>query len=158
MQNTTAPNATDATNLGLWIDGAWQTGESTIDIENPATGQTIAKVATAGEAQVNKAVAAAKAAFEDGRWHKLSPGERSQVLAKLADLLEENTDTFARIESEDTGKPYAFISKGGDVLQHLQGYFIKHQLCASSHLTEIVIKLNLALVIGTNVILLSKYF
>lgn len=115
MQNITAPNATDATNLGLWIDGAWQTGDSTIDIENPATGQTIAKVATAGEAQVNKAVAAAKAAFEDGRWHKLSPGERSQVLAKLSDLLEENTDTFARIESEDTGKPYAFISKGGDV-------------------------------------------
>lgn len=120
MSNTTitTPNFTDLgdfTDLGLWIDGQWHTSSSYIDIENPATGKIIAKVATAEQETVNHAVAAAKRAFEDGRWSKLAPSERSHVLAKLADLLESNLDTFARIESEDTGKPYEFISKAGDI-------------------------------------------
>ncbi|MFW2176959.1 MULTISPECIES: aminobutyraldehyde dehydrogenase [unclassified Moraxella] len=106
---------TDYTNLGLWINGQWQHTEQTIDIENPATATIIAKVAIAGQNEVNQAVQVAKVAFEDGRWSKLAPSERSQVLAKLADLLEDNLEVFARIESEDTGKPFEFISKGGDV-------------------------------------------
>ena len=100
---------------GLWINGAWQSGSGTIDVENPATGQTVAQVATAGEAEVNAAVAAAKTAFDDGRWSKLSPGERSTVLWKMADIIEARSDELAKIETEDTGKPYEFISKGGDL-------------------------------------------
>lgn len=111
----TTEKTTDYTNLDLWINGQWQKSNTSIDIENPATGEIIAQVATAGEAEVNQAVAAAKLAFEDGRWSKLAPSERSTALAKLADLLEENLETFARIESEDTGKPYEFISKAGDL-------------------------------------------
>ena len=100
---------------GLWINGAWQSGSGTIDVENPATGQTVAQVATAGEAEVDAAVAAAKTAFDDGRWSKLSPGERSTVLWKMADIIEARSDELAKIETEDTGKPYEFISKGGDL-------------------------------------------
>lgn len=100
---------------GLWINGQWQAGSGTVDVENPATGKTVAQVATAGEREVNAAVAAAKAAFDDGRWSKATPGERSGVLWKMADIIEARTDELAKIETEDTGKPYEFISKGGDL-------------------------------------------
>ena len=100
---------------GLWINGRWQAGSGTVDVENPATGKTVAQVATAGEQEVNAAVAAAKAAFDDGRWSKATPGERSGVLWKMADIIEARADDLAKIETEDTGKPYEFISKGGDL-------------------------------------------
>ena len=100
---------------GLWINGRWQAGSGTVDVENPATGKTAAQVATAGEQEVNAAVAAAKAAFDDGRWSKATPGERSGVLWKMADIIEARADELAKIETEDTGKPYEFISKGGDL-------------------------------------------
>ena len=100
---------------GLWINGRWQAGSGTVDVENPATGKTVAQVATAGEQEVNAAVAAAKAAFDDGRWSKATPGERSGVLWKMADIIEARADELAKIEAEDTGKPYEFISKGGDL-------------------------------------------
>ena len=100
---------------GLWINGRWQAGSGTVDVENPATGKTVAQVATAGEQEVNAAVAAAKAAFDDGRWSKATPGERSGVLWKKADIIEARADELAKIETEDTGKPYEFISKGGDL-------------------------------------------
>ena len=100
---------------GLWINGRWQAGSGTVDVENPATGETVAQVATAGEREVNDAVAAAKAAFDDGRWSKLTPAARSGVLWKMADIIEARADELAKIETEDTGKPYEFISKGGDL-------------------------------------------
>ena len=100
---------------GLWINGQWQAGSGTVDVENPATGKTVAQVATAGEREVNAAVAAAKAAFDDGRWSKATPGERSGVLWKMADIIEARADELAKIETEDTGKPYEFISKGADL-------------------------------------------
>ncbi|TCP09180.1 aminobutyraldehyde dehydrogenase [Uruburuella suis] len=100
---------------GLWINGRWQAGSGTVDVENPATGKTVAQVATAGEQEVNAAVAAAKAAFDDGRWSKATPGERSGVLWKMADIIEARADELAKIETEDSGKPYEFISKGGDL-------------------------------------------
>ena len=100
---------------GLWINGQWQAGSGTVDVENPATGKNVAQVATAGEQEVNAAVAAAKAAFDDGRWSKATPGERSGVLWKMADIIEARADELAKIETEDTGKPYEFISKGGDL-------------------------------------------
>ncbi|MGE4292313.1 MAG: aminobutyraldehyde dehydrogenase [Desulfovibrio sp.] len=103
--------------MKLWIDGKWCAAESgkTFDVENPATGKTVAQVAAAGQADVDRAVAAAKIAFYDGRWSGLTPGQRSLALWKLADLLDARKEEFARIESEDTGKPYAFLSLGGDL-------------------------------------------
>ena len=62
----------------------------TFDCINPATGDVIARVAACGEADVDRAVKAARAAFEDGRWSGKAPAERKAVLLKLADLIREN--------------------------------------------------------------------
>jgi betaine-aldehyde dehydrogenase len=101
----------------LWIDGAWADtrGGGAMTVLNPATGEPLAEVTDASRADVDAAVAAAKAAFADGRWSRITPGERSKALWKLADLLEARSAEFARVESQNTGKPYAFLSLGGDV-------------------------------------------
>ncbi len=101
----------------LWINGAWTDshGGQTMPIENPATGETIAEVVDASRADVDAAVQAARTAFYDGRWSRKTPAERSRILWKLADLMEAESENLARVESENTGKPYAFLSLGGDV-------------------------------------------
>jgi len=100
----------------LWIDGAWSAGSGAVmTVENPATGRPLAEVADASRADVGRAVAAARAAFYDGRWSRLTPAERSKTLWKLADLMEARAEELARVESENTGKPYAYLSLGGDV-------------------------------------------
>lgn len=101
----------------LWIDGKWvapKEGGKRL-IENPATGEQLAEVAEAGRADVDAAVQAAHRAFYDGRWSKLTPSQRSGALLKLADLLEARMEDFARAESENTGKPFAFVSMGADL-------------------------------------------
>jgi betaine-aldehyde dehydrogenase len=104
-------------NYKLWIDGSWEDtqGGNTMSIENPATGETIAEVIDASRDDVDRAVQAAKRAFYDGRWSKKVPGERSKSIWKLADLLEANAKELAKVESENTGKPYQFVSLGGDI-------------------------------------------
>ncbi len=74
----------------LWIDGRWSDtdGGKMMAIENPATNETIAQVVDASRADVDRAVKAAHTAFYDGRWSKLTPGERSLAIWKLADLLD----------------------------------------------------------------------
>jgi len=100
--------------MKLWINGEWTDGTAGIlEVENPATGKKIAEVARAGAADVDKAVAAAKAAFPV--WSNMTPSERSIVMWKLADLMEENKKELARVESEDSGKPYEMLSLGGDL-------------------------------------------
>ena len=101
----------------LWIDGKWvdSQGGGSIVVENPSTGQKIAEVMDASRADVDRAVHAAKTAFYDGRWSKKSPGERSRIMWKLADLIEAHAEELARVESENTGKPYQFVSLGGDL-------------------------------------------
>jgi betaine-aldehyde dehydrogenase len=101
----------------LWIDGQWQDtkGGSLMSIEDPATGKEIAEVINASREDVDRAVRAARTAFYDGRWSKKSPGERAAIIWKLADLIEANSENIARVESENTGKPYQFVSLGGDI-------------------------------------------
>jgi betaine-aldehyde dehydrogenase len=101
----------------LWIDGQWadSQGGGLMAIENPATGEKLAEVVDASPADVDRAVQAAHTAFYDGRWSKLTPGERSLALWKLADLIEARAAELARLESENTGKPYEFVSLGGDL-------------------------------------------
>jgi betaine-aldehyde dehydrogenase len=102
----------------LWINGQWTSsqGGRTMSVENPATGQIIAEVVDASPEDVNLAVQAAKTAFFDGRWSRLVPGERSKILWKLADLLEQRAEEFARLESLNTGKPYKYVSLGADLM------------------------------------------
>ncbi|CAM4208765.1 gamma-aminobutyraldehyde dehydrogenase [Vibrio agarivorans] len=101
----------------IWINGlaCEAINGETMDIENPATGEVIDCVPLGGAEDADLAVAAAKEAFDDGRWSKKTPGERSAILYKMADLIEQNIEEFARVESEDTGKPYEFVSLGGDI-------------------------------------------
>ncbi len=81
-------------NYKLWIDGNGKTHKagSCMSIEDPTTGKEIAQVIDASRADVDRAVQAAKRAFYDGRWSKKSPGDRSKVIWKLADLLEANAE------------------------------------------------------------------
>src|SRR5829696_8223131 len=73
------------------------------EIVNPATGDVIAEVPEGGQADVDRAVAAAKAAFPG--WRDTTPGERSQALLRLADLLEEHGEELCALESANVGKP-----------------------------------------------------
>ncbi len=101
----------------LWINGKWEDtlGGKKMQIENPATGDLIAEVIDSSPEDVNKAVQAAHNAFYDGRWSRLTPGERANCIWKLAELLSERTEEFAKAESENTGKPYKNLSLVGDI-------------------------------------------
>lgn len=101
----------------LWINGQWTetNGGSMMAIENPATRETVAQVVDASRADVDAAVQAAKTAFYDGRWSKLTPGARSNAMLKLADLVEARAAEIAKMESLQTGKPYAFNALGADM-------------------------------------------
>lgn len=101
----------------LWINGQWKApaGGKRIAVENPATGEIIDSVADAAAEDAELAVAAAREAYVDGRWSRRTPSERARVLLKMADLIEARQEEIARIESEDTGKPYHFLTLPGDV-------------------------------------------
>ena len=105
----------------LFIDGAWvpSTHGRTIAVYDPSTGKEIARVVDASDADVDKAVAAARRAFDDGRWTGLPPYQRQRLIEKLADLLEAATAEIAEIESIDNGKPRA-ASQGYDIPRSVQ--------------------------------------
>ena len=90
-----------------FVDGGFRPALSglTFDTSNPATGKLLASIAACGTEDVDVAVANAKAAFEDGRWSRLSPTERKHVLLRFADLLERHAHELAVMESLDSGKP-----------------------------------------------------
>ncbi|MES2259532.1 MAG: aldehyde dehydrogenase [Pseudomonadota bacterium] len=90
-----------------FVGGAFRPAISgeTFETVNPATGRVLARVAACDARDVDAAVADAKAAFEDGRWQRLAPGERKKVLLRFADRLEEHALELAVMESIDSGKP-----------------------------------------------------
>lgn len=108
---TTAEYVALAQGLSLptqaFIDGASHPALSgkTFETTNPATGAHIAHIAACDSSDVDVAVAAARAAFEDGRWHKLSPNERKHTLLRFAQLLADNARELSVLESIDSGKP-----------------------------------------------------
>ena len=85
-------------NYSLWINGRWTepVDGRRMAILNPATGAPIADVVDAGRADVDAAVQAARAAFYDGRWSRLTPGERSLAIWRLADLLDQQAVAVGR--------------------------------------------------------------
>ncbi|WP_298755570.1 aldehyde dehydrogenase family protein [uncultured Campylobacter sp.] len=89
----------------LFIDGEFvgAEGGASLDVFNPATGEKISKIADASKADVDKAVAAARKAFESFR--RTSVYERSALLNKIADVLEQNAEFIATVETIDNGKP-----------------------------------------------------
>jgi phenylacetaldehyde dehydrogenase len=91
----------------LFINGEWvdSSHDKTIDHEDPSTGKVIGQFVDASDKDVDRAVAAARTAFDDGRWTGLPPYVREGMIRRLADLLEAHADEFAELEAIDNGKP-----------------------------------------------------
>ena len=106
MSSTQPAAAETPRKYQLFIDGKWVDAESgkTFPTPNPATGATLAEVAEADKADIDKAVAAARRAFE-GKWSKISARERGRMLYKLAQLIEAKSKELAALETADNGKP-----------------------------------------------------
>ena len=111
---------------GLYINGAYvqAINGKTFDVVNPANEEVIAKVSAAQEDDIEVAVAAARMAFDEGEWTKMDAAQRSHLIYKFADLLEENREELAQLESLDNGKPYQ-VALSDDVdgtIQHFRYY------------------------------------
>ena len=88
---------------GEWVDAA---GGETMEVINPATGETIAEVPNASAEDVDRAVQAAKTALPE--WLDTTPGERAEFLLRLADAIDEHGDELAELESKNVGKPLSY--------------------------------------------------
>src|SRR5215472_11221991 len=111
MEPTVKVSATKLLINGKWVDSV---SGKTFPTINPSTGEVITHVAEADAADVDKAVAAARAAFEKGPWRKMSASQRGNLMNKLADLVEKNADELAKLEALDNGKP-AHVARGADL-------------------------------------------
>lgn len=100
----------------LLVGGQWVEALSgqTFPTFNPATGEILAHVAKGEQADVDQAVQAARSAFQNGPWRRLTPSDRGKLLWKLADLLESHLEEFAQLETLDNGKPLA-VARVADV-------------------------------------------
>ncbi|WP_319003278.1 aldehyde dehydrogenase family protein [Celeribacter naphthalenivorans] len=97
------------------------------DVVDPATGQVISNVADATAADVDLAVAAARTAFDDGRWSGLKPNERMKIMWRLAELIDEASVELAELDVLDEGSPYGvvknfYISLGADHFRYFAGW------------------------------------
>ena len=110
----------------LLINGKWVEAASgkTFASYNPATGSVLAHVAEGDREDIDRAVKAARAAFETGPWARTSPAVRGKLIWKLADLIEKHLEEFAQLESLDNGKPLS-IARVADLpltIEHLRYY------------------------------------
>jgi phenylacetaldehyde dehydrogenase len=88
----------------LLIDGAWVNSASgkTFPVYDPSSGEILAQVAEADAADVDRAVKAARKAFDEGPWPRMSPSERGRLLWKLSDLIEKHAEEIARLNRSTT--------------------------------------------------------
>jgi phenylacetaldehyde dehydrogenase len=112
---------------GRWLDA---TSSKTFATYNPATGDILAQVAEGDRADVNRAVTAARTAFESGPWRRLTASERGRLVWKLADLMESHAEEFAQLESLDNGKPVgvarvADVPLAIDLFRYMAGWATK---------------------------------
>src|SRR5277367_3764101 len=116
----------------MLINGKWVSAASgkTFATYNPATGEVLAQVAEGDREDIEQAVRAARNAFDNGPWRRMTASERGRLVWKLADLLEQHTEEFGYIESLDNGKPLN-IAKAADVplavdlLRYMAGWATK---------------------------------
>ena len=98
----------------------------TFEVIDPSTGTVLTEAPRGGHQDVDRAVAAARTAFEDKRWSGLRPGKRAEVLFKLGELIKRNINELAQIESLDSGKPIAVASgemwMAGEVFRYYSGW------------------------------------
>ncbi|MEO9175443.1 MAG: aldehyde dehydrogenase family protein, partial [Gaiellales bacterium] len=100
----------------LLIGGEWVEAASgkTFETVNPATGETLAQVAWGDAEDVDRAVRVARAAFETGPWRRMTASERGKVIWKIGDLILENLEELAELETLDNGKPIG-VARAADV-------------------------------------------
>ena len=116
----------------LFIDNAWvaSTHGATIPIIDPSNAREIGRFVDASDADVDRAVAAARRAFDDGRWTTLRPLDRERCIHRLADLIEAHADEFSELEAIDNGMPKgmaaaADIPSAIDMLRYMAGWATK---------------------------------
>lgn len=116
----------------MLIDGQWIEAASgkTFPVYDPATGDIIAQVAEGDAADIERAVKAARKAFEGGPWRRLTPSERGRLVWKIGDLILENVDELAELESIDNGKPVevarvADVPLSADLFHYMAGWGTK---------------------------------
>ena len=100
----------------LFINGQWCDAASgkTFETPDPATGETLARVAEGGAEDIDRAVRAARRAFEEGPWGRMTPSERGRIIWRIGDLILEHADELSQLESLDNGKPFA-VARAADV-------------------------------------------
>ena len=112
---------------GQWVDAA---SGKTFETPNPATGETLARVAEGDAEDINRAVRAARAAFDSGPWSRMTPSERGRIIWRIGDLILEHVDELAQLESLDNGKPYlvaqaADVPLAADLFHYMAGWATK---------------------------------
>src|SRR6202142_1855114 len=116
----------------LFIDGQWSDAASgkTFETPNPATGETLARIAEGDVEDINRAVRAARRAFEEGPWGRMTPSERGRIIWRIGDLILEHTQELAQLESLDNGKPVAVaaaadVPLAADLFHYMAGWATK---------------------------------
>src|SRR6185437_13684166 len=97
----------------LFIDGAWSApqGDDVVEVISPHSEQAIGRAACAGPADVNRAVEAARGAFDTGTWPRLPPAERIEAITRLAGIYKERRSDMASLISAEIGAPIAFAKR-----------------------------------------------
>ena len=100
----------------LFINGQWAEAASgkTFETPDPATGETLARVAEGEAEDINRAVRAARRAFDEGPWSRMTSSERGRIIWRIGDLILDHADELAQLESLDNGKPFA-VARAADV-------------------------------------------
>jgi len=121
-----------ATKRQLFIDGEWVDAASgqTFETPNPATGETLATVAEGDAEDIERAVRAARRAFEDGPWARMTPSDRGRLIWRIGDLILEHVDELAQLETLDNGKPFvvaqaADVPLAADLFHYMAGWATK---------------------------------
>ena len=116
----------------LLIDGQWSPAESgkTFEVFNPAKADVIAHVAEGESADIERAVRAARAAFDTGPWSRMTPSQRGQIVWRIGDLIERHNDELAQLETLDNGKPFAVarvadVPLAADIFRYMAGWATK---------------------------------
>jgi len=116
----------------MLIDGKWTAAASgkTFDVFNPAADEVIAQVAEGEAEDINQAVAATRRAFDSGPWRTMKPSERSKLIWKIGDLIEQHNDELAQLETLDNGKPFAVarvadVPLAADMFRYMAGWATK---------------------------------
>ncbi len=132
LETTSPRQAFLAQTKRMLIDGQWISAASgeTFDVYDPARGEVIDRVPAGDAHDVDLAVAAARRAFEDSDWSRLTASERGRLVWRIGDLILENVEELAQLESLDNGKPIvvaraADVPLAADLFHYMAGWATK---------------------------------